>query len=145
VVIQGQRLVSVGRPTRGRKRGVRRVISAKGRLVLPGLIHGHLHACQTLFRNRADGLELLDWLRDPKRLGELTEEQRAMLKSLSLEELRELYRKRLAEQKERHDGGNRWIGTGGTSPFGSHGKNPTGMRVGDGLQQPPDLRGQQRS
>lgn len=45
-------------------RGVRQVIDAAGCVVIPGLIHAHLHACQTLFRNRADGLELLDWLRE---------------------------------------------------------------------------------
>jgi 5-methylthioadenosine/S-adenosylhomocysteine deaminase len=44
--------------------GPRRVIDAGGKVVIPGLIHAHLHACQTLFRNRADGLELLDWLRE---------------------------------------------------------------------------------
>ena len=37
---------------------------------------------------------------------------------------------RLKEQKERHDGGNKWVGTGGTSPFGHGGENPAGIRVG---------------
>ena len=46
--------------------------------------------------------------------------------SESLEKLRELFEQRLKEQKERHDGGNRWIGTGGTSPFGTGGQNPNG-------------------
>ena len=46
--------------------------------------------------------------------------------ALDLEKLRELFEQRLKEQKERHDGGNRWIGTGGTSPFGTGGTNPTG-------------------
>eukprot|EP01132_Coremiostelium_polycephalum_P015789 gene15789-19037_t len=41
------------------------------------------------------------------------------------------FKKRLEEQKERHAGGNKWIGTGGTSPFGSGGFNPEGIRVGD--------------
>ena len=53
-----------------------------------------------------------------------------MLQHLDLEELRRLFEERLREQKERHDGGNRWIGTGGTSPFGAHGAHPTGVRVG---------------
>lgn len=60
VLVQGRRIAQVGKrlkPARGA-----RVIDAEGQLVLPGLVHGHLHACQTLFRNRADGLELLDWL-----------------------------------------------------------------------------------
>lgn len=64
VVIQGDRIVRVGAPRRGRKTGVRRSIDARGQVVLPGLIHSHLHACQTLCRNHADGLELLDWLRE---------------------------------------------------------------------------------
>ncbi|MBK7862761.1 MAG: 5'-deoxyadenosine deaminase [Archangiaceae bacterium] len=64
VVIQGDRIVKVGPMTRGNKTGVRKVIDARGGLVLPGLIHAHLHACQTLCRNRADGYELLDWLRE---------------------------------------------------------------------------------
>lgn len=76
--------------------------------------------------------ELLDWLSDPKALEKLTAEQRQMLASLDLEKLRALFEQRLKEQKERHDGGNRWIGTGGTSPFGTGGKNPNGMRVGGG-------------
>jgi uncharacterized protein with von Willebrand factor type A (vWA) domain len=76
--------------------------------------------------------ELLAWLRDPRHLEALTEEQRARLKALSLEELRQLFEQRLREQKERHDGGSRWVGTGGTSPFGSGGQHPSGMRVGEG-------------
>jgi len=76
--------------------------------------------------------ELLAWLADPKALEGLTDEQRAAIEALDLERLRQLFEQRLREQKERHDGGNRWIGTGGTSPFGSGGKNPTGMRVGGG-------------
>jgi uncharacterized protein with von Willebrand factor type A (vWA) domain len=53
-----------------------------------------------------------------------------MLEGLDLEELRRLFEERMREQKGRHDGGNRWIGTGGTSPFGAHGAHPTGVRVG---------------
>jgi cytosine/adenosine deaminase-related metal-dependent hydrolase len=64
IVIQGKRIAKVGPATRGGKRGVRRFIDAKGKVVVPGLIHSHLHACQTLCRNHADGLELLDWLRE---------------------------------------------------------------------------------
>jgi len=76
--------------------------------------------------------EMKAWLDDPRQLGQLTDAQLAMLRSLDLDELRALYEQRLREQQERHDGGNRWIGTGGTSPFGSQGRNPTGMRVGAG-------------
>jgi uncharacterized protein with von Willebrand factor type A (vWA) domain len=76
--------------------------------------------------------ELLSWLNDPRRLAGLTDEQRRLLEGLDLERLRELFAQRLREQKERHDGGNRWIGTGGTSPFGTGGNNPNGIRVGGG-------------
>jgi uncharacterized protein with von Willebrand factor type A (vWA) domain len=74
--------------------------------------------------------ELLEWLKDPKERRELTDEERAMLKALDLEEVERLLEERLREQKERHDGGNRWIGTAGTSPFGRAGTNPSGMRIG---------------
>lgn len=76
--------------------------------------------------------ELRAWLADPKLLEGLTDEQRKALQELDLEKLREMFEQRLEEQKERHDGGNRWIGTGGTSPFGTGGFHPTGMRVGGG-------------
>jgi 5-methylthioadenosine/S-adenosylhomocysteine deaminase len=63
VLIQEGRIARVGRGLRPRGAGLR-VLDVKGQVVLPGFVHGHLHACQTLFRNRADGLELLDWLRE---------------------------------------------------------------------------------
>jgi uncharacterized protein with von Willebrand factor type A (vWA) domain len=75
--------------------------------------------------------ELMSWLSDPRLKEMLTDEEREALKNMSLAEVRELMRKRLAEQRGRHDGGNRWVGTGGTSPFGEGGKNPTGIRAGD--------------
>jgi uncharacterized protein len=78
-------------------------------------------------KNLIDQLE--DWLKDPKVLESLTDEQRAAFKNLSVEELRELFEKRMGEQRERHEGGNRWIGTGGTSPFGTGGEHPTGISV----------------
>ncbi|NVI97715.1 5'-deoxyadenosine deaminase [Myxococcus sp. AM009] len=62
VLVQDGRIAKVGRGLK--PRGTRRVVDVTGKVVLPGLIHGHLHACQTLFRGRADGLELLDWLRE---------------------------------------------------------------------------------
>ena len=74
--------------------------------------------------------ELEEWLRDPKMRKTLTEDELAMLERLDPEALRKLFEERLKEQKERHDGGNRWIGTGGTSPFGANGAHLTGMRVG---------------
>ncbi|WP_394845689.1 VWA domain-containing protein [Pendulispora brunnea] len=74
--------------------------------------------------------ELEEWLKDARARRELSEEELALLKSLDMEELRKLFEERLRQQKERHDGGNRWIGTGGTSPFGAQGSHPTGLRVG---------------
>lgn len=74
--------------------------------------------------------ELLEWLSNPKLPRELTEEERAKLESLDLDALRERFKDLLDEQKERHDGGNRWIGTGGTSPFGHGGEHPSGVRIG---------------
>lgn len=63
VLIQDGRIARVGRKLKARGAALR-VLDVGGQVVLPGLIHGHLHACQTLFRNHADGLELLDWLRE---------------------------------------------------------------------------------
>lgn len=78
-----------------------------------------------------DALEkLLDWLRDPKTSPGLTPEELAALERLSQDELLRRFLETLAEQSERHDGGDRWIGTGGRSPFGHGGEHPTGMRVG---------------
>ena len=72
-----------------------------------------------------------DWLRKEFEKM-LTDEEREQIKSLGgLDKLIEEFKKRLEEQKERHEGGNKWIGTGGTSPFGSGGYNPEGIRVGD--------------
>ncbi|MFA5121688.1 MAG: VWA domain-containing protein, partial [Zavarzinia sp.] len=71
-----------------------------------------------------------EWL---KKLAEktLTEEEKALIESLGgFDKLMETLKKRLEEQKERHQGGNKWIGTAGTSPFGAHGYNPEGVRIG---------------
>jgi uncharacterized protein with von Willebrand factor type A (vWA) domain len=57
-------------------------------------------------------------------------EELAAIKALTPEELQKMFEERLREQTEAHNGGNRWIGTGGTSPFGHGGFNPAGMRVG---------------
>jgi uncharacterized protein with von Willebrand factor type A (vWA) domain len=74
--------------------------------------------------------ELEEWLKDARERKQLTDEERAMLESIDMEELRRMFEERMREQKERHDGGSRWIGTGGTSPFGAHGQHPSGVRVG---------------
>jgi uncharacterized protein len=70
-----------------------------------------------------------DWLRaQMKRL--LSEEEMAALEAMDFDELMETLKKRLEEQEKRHEGGNKWIGTGGTSPFGHSGYNPAGVRIG---------------
>lgn len=71
-----------------------------------------------------------EWLR---RLAEkhLTDEEKAEIESLGgFEKLMETLRKRLEEQQGRHQGGSKWIGTAGTSPFGAYGYNPEGIRIG---------------
>lgn len=74
--------------------------------------------------------ELLEWLRDPKNRVDLTDEQRAALERLSRDELMRRFLETLALQGERHDGGGKWVGTGGSSPFGHGGEHPTGIRIG---------------
>ena len=71
-----------------------------------------------------------DWLRS-EFMKQLSEEDKAKIESLGgLEELIEQFKERLEEQKKRHSGGNKWIGTEGTSPFGNDGYHPEGIRVG---------------
>jgi uncharacterized protein with von Willebrand factor type A (vWA) domain len=61
----------------------------------------------------------------------LTDEEKAQIKSLGgWDKLMETLRERLAAQKDRHQGGNKWLGTAGTSPFGAYGYNPEGIRIG---------------
>jgi len=75
--------------------------------------------------------ELLEWLENARqRRPELTPEERALLEQFDLEELRKLFEERMREQDGRHDGGNKWIGTGGASPFGHGGVARPGIRVG---------------
>ena len=74
--------------------------------------------------------ELEEWLRDPENFKDLTDEQREMLEELDANELMRRFLETLEEQDERHDGGGRWVGTGGHSPFGHSGEHPTGIRVG---------------
>ena len=71
-----------------------------------------------------------EWL---KKLAEkyLTEEEKKQIEAIGgLDKLLELLRQRMQEQKGRHQGGKKWIGTGGTSPFGAYGYNPEGVRIG---------------
>jgi uncharacterized protein with von Willebrand factor type A (vWA) domain len=71
----------------------------------------------------------LEWLKKTLE-NELTPEQKAAIEKMGWDELMETLKKRLEEQKERHEGGSKWIGTGGTSPFGNGGYNPQGIRIG---------------
>ena len=93
-----------------------------------------------VFGHTFKGLEMLgdgveadipaEWL---KKLADkfLTEEEKKQIEALGgLDKLLETLKQRLAEQKGRHQGGSKWIGTGGTSPFGNAGYNPEGIRIG---------------
>src|SRR5690606_35703675 len=70
-----------------------------------------------------------EWLR---KLAEryLTEEEKRQIEAMGWDKLFETLKKRLEEQKGRHQGGNKWIGTAGTSPYGAYGYNPEGIRIG---------------
>ena len=70
-----------------------------------------------------------DWLRLMAKK-HLTPEEKAKLQALGWDKLMEEFKKRLQEQKQRHAGGSKWIGTGGSSPFGAHGYHPEGIRIG---------------
>ncbi|MCB1158621.1 MAG: hypothetical protein KDK45_14050 [Leptospiraceae bacterium] len=83
-----------------------------------------LEVTDEVFRNK-----LMEWLNKAIKK-ELSEKQKQDAPNMSYEELLNELEKRLQEQKERHDGGNYWIGTGGTSPFGNSGYNPQGLRIG---------------
>ncbi len=74
--------------------------------------------------------ELEAWLADPANRKELSPEELGAIDALDMAELKRLFEERMKEQKGRHQGGNRWIGSGGTSPFGVNGANPAGLRVG---------------
>lgn len=71
----------------------------------------------------------LEWLRKNLELN-LSPEEKAAIEKMGWDDLMETLKKRFEEQKERHEGGSKWIGTGGTSPFGANGYNPQGIRIG---------------
>lgn len=72
-----------------------------------------------------------EWLQS-ELMKNLSEEEKAKIESMGgFDELMKAFQERREEQKEKHEGGNRWIGQGGTSPFGSNGYNPEGIRVGE--------------
>lgn len=82
-------------------------------------------ALTDLFTNVPD-----DWLKQQAELN-LSDEERAKIEALGgFEELMKALAERLEEQDERHEGGSKWIGTAGTSPFGAYGYNPEGVRIG---------------
>ena len=100
----------------------------------------HLDRFDQVFGHVFKGLDLMseaetvalpeDWLRAVSQL-HLTDEQKAEIEALGgWEKIMEELQKRLQEQKGRHQGGNKWIGTSGTSPFGAYGYNPAGIRIG---------------
>lgn len=71
----------------------------------------------------------LDWLKQ-RLQRELSPEQKAAIEKFGYDNLMQRLQELLREQKERHEGGSKWIGTGGTSPFGHGGYNPEGIRIG---------------
>ncbi len=76
-------------------------------------------------------MSMLDeWLKNPEKLAERLGLDEKELSRLSPEELLDYFKKRLQDQEGRHDGGSKWIGTGGTSPVGHSGYHPGGMRIG---------------
>lgn len=99
----------------------------------------HYDKFDNAFAEYFDGIQQLDifdhivpdaWLQKEFEKN-LSQEEKDKLKALGgLEQLMKTLQERLAEQKKRHAGGNKWIGTGGTSPFGAYGYNPEGIRVG---------------
>jgi len=100
----------------------------------------HLDAFDRVFGHVFKGFELMaeaaeaqipeEWLRLVSEL-HLTDEDKARIEALGgWDKIMEELRKRLAEQKGRHEGGSKWIGTGGTSPYGANGYNPAGVRIG---------------
>lgn len=89
----------------------------------------HFAGAETLFDSLLANVPE-EWLR---RMGErvLSEEEKARVAALGgWDKLLETLKQRLAEQQQRHQGGNKWIGTAGTSPFGAYGYNPQGIRIG---------------
>ncbi|HUM92289.1 MAG TPA: VWA domain-containing protein, partial [Candidatus Competibacter sp.] len=90
----------------------------------------HFKGLETLFDEMIGAKVPLEWLH---KLAELTlsEEDQQLIESMGgWEKLMETFAQRLAEQEGRHQGGNKWIGTAGTSPFGAYGYNPEGIRIG---------------
>ena len=93
-------------------------------------VFGHVFKGLELLSDAIEAEIPAEWL---KKLAEkyLTEEEKKQIEAMGgLDKLLETLRKRLAEQKGRHQGGSKWIGTAGTSPYGAYGYNPEGVRIG---------------
>jgi len=89
----------------------------------------HFHGIEDAFKSLA-GEVPDDWLQKQAELY-LSDEERAQIEAMGgFEELMKALQERLEEQDERHEGGSKWIGTAGTSPFGAYGYNPEGVRIG---------------
>lgn len=90
----------------------------------------HFKGLETRFGEVVGATVPLEWLR---KLAELTlsEDDKKLIEALGgWEKLMETFAQRLAEQEGRHQGGNKWVGTAGTSPYGAYGYNPEGIRIG---------------
>ena len=93
-------------------------------------VFGHVFKGLELMQEAADAQIPEEWLRVMSELY-LSEEEKKKIEELGgWEKIMEELQKRLQEQKGRHQGGNKWIGTSGTSPFGAYGYNPAGIRIG---------------
>jgi len=100
----------------------------------------HFDKFDKVFAHVFEGIEALgdlfkgeevpeDWLR-AELMRHLSEEDKAAIEAMDFDALMETLQQRLKEQTERHEGGSKWIGTGGTSPYGHSGWNPAGVRIG---------------
>ncbi|MEZ5776642.1 MAG: VWA domain-containing protein [Hyphomicrobiaceae bacterium] len=95
-------------------------------------VFGHVFKGLDLMSEAAEGRAQIpeEWLRAVSELHLSEEEKRKIAELGGFEKIMEELRRRLAEQKGRHQGGSKWIGTGGTSPYGAYGYNPAGIRIG---------------
>ena len=99
-------------------------------------VFSHVFAGAELVDVDEEALELLagsmlnEWLQNPKELADALGVDRHKLSSMSPEEVLDYFKQRLKDQDGRHDGGSKWIGTGGVSPVGHGGNHPGGLRVG---------------
>ena len=93
-------------------------------------VFGHVFKGLNLMSDVATAQIPEEWLRLVSQLHLSDEDKQKIAELGGWEKIMEELQKRLAEQKDRHQGGNKWIGTGGTSPYGAYGYNPAGIRIG---------------